>query len=217
MGFEAFRVELRGGRAKYGVADEAVQKLPHIKPDQHSGPMEGSTFYILDDGQHVIEIELMDAPVRLSCRFTLCHPPSVDSVFLALLRELMIQLGMEAKIRDDVRPEHSRSFSLSEFAGFSAIISRYIAARRSEWIAAFGDEPMAAATSEVYQRVILPRCEPEIEQPLVTDSVLAVQSFVARAIPLPPGTPAKPRRDRPTPEESREMFPAPDGPPPKEK
>ncbi|MBI1916245.1 MAG: hypothetical protein HYS12_16170 [Planctomycetes bacterium] len=126
MGFEAFRVELRGGRAKYGEVDEAVRKLPHLRPDQHSVPMQGSTFYVIDDGQHSIELELIDSPVRLSCRFTLCHPTSVDSVFLGLVRELMLRLEMEAKICDDVRPEHSHSFSLHEFAEFSAITSRYI-------------------------------------------------------------------------------------------
>jgi hypothetical protein len=163
MGFEAFRVELRGGRAKYGEANEAVRKLPHIKPDHHSVPMQGSTFYVIDDGQHAIELELMDSPVRLSCRFTLCHPPSVDSVFLGLVRELMTRLGMEVKICDDVRPEHSHAFSLHEFAAFSAITARYIGARRTEWIAAFGGEPMAATMNEVYERIIVPRCQPGIE------------------------------------------------------
>src|SRR5439155_19559741 len=100
-----------------------------------------------------------------SCRFTLCHPPSVDSAFLGVVRELMFRLGMEAKICDDVRPEHSRSFSLAEFAEFSAITSQYTAARRREWIRAFGYEPMAATTNAVHQRVILPRCQPGIEQP----------------------------------------------------
>jgi hypothetical protein len=165
VGFEAFRVELRGGRATYGEVDEAVRRLPHIEPDRHSVPTQGSTFYVMDEGQHAIELELMDSPVRLSCRFTLCHPPSVDAVFLGLVRELMIRLGMGAKICDDVRPEHSRAFSLNEFAEFSAITSRYIAARRAEWIAAFGDQPLAATTNEVYQRIILPRCQPGIEQP----------------------------------------------------
>src|SRR5262245_20235911 len=132
MGFEAFRVELRGGMAQYEEVDEAVRKLPHIKPDQHSVPRQGSSFYLLDDGQHAIELELMDSPVRLSCRFTLCHPPSVDAAFLELIRELMSHLGMEVKICDDVLPEHSRSFSLKEFAEFSAVTSRYIAARRAE-------------------------------------------------------------------------------------
>ncbi len=165
MGFETFRVELRGGRAGADEAREAIRNLPHVSPDEHSIQMKGSTYYVMNDGQHVIELELIDSPVRLSCRFTLCHPPSVDSAFLGGVRELMLLLGMEAKICDDVRPEHSRSFSLIEFADFSAITSRYIALRRAEWIAAFGDESMPATTNEVYERIILPRCQPGIAQP----------------------------------------------------
>jgi hypothetical protein len=165
MGFEAFRVELRGGSAKHGEADEAVRELPHIKPDPDSVRLRGSTFYVMDDGRHAIEIELMDSPVRLSRRFALCHPPSVDAVFLGLIRDLMIRLGMEAKICDDVSPEHSHSFSVCELPELSAIGTRSIAARRAEWIAAFGDEPLAATTNEVYQKVILPRCQLRIEQP----------------------------------------------------
>src|ERR1700724_1889073 len=107
MGFESFRVELRGGPATYGEADEVIRQLLHVKPYMESFPMQGSTYYLIDDGQHVIELELMDSPVHISCRFTLCHPPSVDSAFLGLLRELMLRLGMEAKICDDVQPAHS--------------------------------------------------------------------------------------------------------------
>lgn len=169
MGFETFRVELRGGPAKLAEAREAIRTLPHVKPDPDSIPTEGSTFYVMNDGQHVIEMELMelkDAPVRISCRFTLCHPSSVDSVYLGLLRELMRRLGMGAKICDDVGVEHARSFSWTEFEDFAAITSRSIAARRAEWVAAFGAQPLAATTNEVYQRIILPRCQPGIEQPI---------------------------------------------------
>src|SRR5438874_5377165 len=165
MGFEAFRVELRGGRAQYHEADEAIRQLAHVNSDHHSVPMRGSTFYVMDDGWHAVELELMDSPVRVSCRFTLCHPPSVDSAFLGLVRELMLRLGMQARICDDVRPEHARSFALPEFADFSSITSGYIADRRAEWIAAFGDQPMAATTNEVYERIILPQCQPGIKLP----------------------------------------------------
>jgi hypothetical protein len=165
MGFEAFRVELRGGRAADGEADAAVRKLPHVKPDRDSVPTPGSTFYVLDDGRHVIEVEVMSSPMRLSCRFTLCHPPSVDTAFLGLVRDLMTLLGMEVRICDDVRPEHSRSFSITELAELSAVVSRYIAVRRAEWVAAFGDEPLAASTNDVFRRIILPRCQPGVEQP----------------------------------------------------
>jgi hypothetical protein len=160
MGFEAFRVELRGGPANYTEAKQTIQKHPHVKLDEQSPPVKGSTIYVIDDGRHVIEVELKDAPVRVSCRFTLCHPPSVDSVFLDVIRELMLRLKMEAWICDDVQPEDAHPFSFAHYAEFSSAGLRCIAARRAEWIAAFGDEKMPATTNEVYERVILPRCQP---------------------------------------------------------
>lgn len=160
MGFESFRVELNGGHASPREANEVIRRHPLARIDLHPVPLPGSTYYLIEDGQHVLEVECIDSPVRLSCRFTLCHPPSVDAAFLGLLRDLMTRLGMQATIRDDVRPEHARPFSLDEFDEFSAIASRCIAARRAEWVAAFEGEPLAATTSEVFRRVILPRCQP---------------------------------------------------------
>jgi hypothetical protein len=72
---------------------------------------------------------------------------------------------MEARICDDVCPEDSGSFALHEFTEFSSVATRRIAARRAEWVAAFGPAPLAATTNEVYQRIILPRCQPAIKQP----------------------------------------------------
>ena len=42
MGFETFRVELRGGPAGYPEVDEAIRRIPHARPDPHSLPLEGS-------------------------------------------------------------------------------------------------------------------------------------------------------------------------------
>jgi hypothetical protein len=165
MGFESFRIELRGGRASYREVDETVGGLPHVRLDPDAVLTPGSTCYLRDDGRHVIEVELLDRPLRLSCRFTLCHPSSVDSSFLDFVRDLMVRLGMQAKICDEVRPEHSGSFSSREFTEFSAITAHYIAVRRAEWGTAFGTAPLAATTNEVYQRIILPQCQPGIEQP----------------------------------------------------
>lgn len=160
MGFESFRVELRGGGTNYSQAQHEIQKQPRVKLDEQSPQTKVSTFYIADDGRHIIEMELKDSPVRISCRFTLCHPASVDSVFLTLVHELMFLFEMEAWICDDVRPEDAHSFSLTHFAEFSSAALRSIAARRTEWIAAFGTEQMPATTNEVYERIILPRCQP---------------------------------------------------------
>jgi hypothetical protein len=160
MGFESFRVELGGGTASAEEVSETLRRTPHCKPDADSFPLQGSTYYLIDDSRHVFELELRDSPVRLSCRFTLCHPPSVDTAFLSLVCELMVRLGMDVSICDDVRPEHTHPFSVAAFDEFAAAASGYIAARRTEWIAGFGSRQLAATTNEVHEQIILPRCQP---------------------------------------------------------
>jgi len=164
MGFESFRVELCGGQATYSEVNEGLRKLEHITGDPDSVLTPGSQFFFMGDGKNVIEIELTDSPVKLSCRFTVCHPPAVDSAFLGLVKKLMVIFGMEVKIRDDVQPEHAHSFSLAQFHDFAVVISRFISARRLEWISAFGSKQVAATTNEVYKQIILPRCQTSIEK-----------------------------------------------------
>jgi len=172
MGFEHFRVQLRGGKASYHEVEAAVRQLPNTRPDHEATLVPGSAYYCIADGQHVIELELTDSPVRLSCRFTLCHPPSVDTVFLGLVRDLVDRFGMEARVCDDVRPEHDRAFSLAEFPEFAEVVSCAIPDRRAEWIGAFGGELIGASTREVYQRVILPPCQSD-ETALLSEAALA--------------------------------------------
>jgi hypothetical protein len=160
MGFESFRVELRGGPATHAQADGSVRQLPSVKPDPESIRTPGSIYYTIEDGVHVIEVEVADSPVRVSCRFTLCHPPSVDAAFLRLVRELMVRLGMEARICDDVPPQHAQGFPAARFPEFGDAVTRCIDARRAEWVANFGPSQFPAKTSEVYERSILPRCVP---------------------------------------------------------
>jgi len=160
MGFETFRVELRGGPATFAQADSTIRQLPHVQPDQDSIRSPGSAYYTVEDGAHVIEIEVADTPVKVSCRFTLCHPPTVDAAFLGLVQEVQGRLGMEAAICDDVRPEDARWYSAAQFSEFASAVSGYIAARRAEWTANFGATQLAAKTPEVYAKIILPKCVP---------------------------------------------------------
>jgi hypothetical protein len=160
MGFESFRVELRGGSASYDQVDAAVRSLSHARPDHVSIASQASTYYTIEDGRHAIEVEVAISPVRISCRFTLCHPPSITAAFLDLIRELMTRFGMDARICDDVPPEPAPGFSADRFPEFADVLSRCVAARRAEWVANFGPEQFPARTQEAYQRFILPRCEP---------------------------------------------------------
>ena len=83
-------------------------------------------------------------------------------MFLGLVRDLMTHLGMEARICDDVRAEHSQGFSVTRFSEFAEIVLHYVTTRRAEWIANFGPEQFPAKTHEVYERIILPRCDPVV-------------------------------------------------------
>ena len=162
MGFETFRVELRGGGATFAQADAVARQLPHAQPDHDSITSRGSAYYTVEDGSHVIEIEVTDTPVKVSCRFTLCHPPTIDAAFLSLVREIQIALDMDVKICDDVRSDHSRWYSATHFIEFAEVASGYIAARRAEWVANFGATQLSAKTPEVYAKVILPKCVPVV-------------------------------------------------------
>lgn len=165
MGFESFRVELCGGRANCHEADNVLRQLHQVRLDPDALLTPQSICYLRDDGLHVIEVELLDAPVRISCRFTLCHPSSIDSIFLDFIRDLMVLLGMQVKICTAARPEHASTFSVQEFMQFSAITAHCIDSRRAEWLATFGTTTLKATTNEVHQRIVLPRCQPVIELP----------------------------------------------------
>ena len=164
MGFESFQVNLRGGNGTPQEVDEAIAAMEHVVNDDDSAFVSGSNYYLLNDGQHAIEMELVPEPLRLSCRFTLCHPPSVDAAFLELVRRFMQMFGMQATICDDVSAEHDHAFSLTDFDEFARATMGYIAARRREWQAAFGNRQLAATTRGVHEAIILPLCEERIEK-----------------------------------------------------
>lgn len=160
MGFESFRVELGGGPASFSQAEGAVRRLLHARPDRESIASRGSCYSTVDDGSHVIEVEVAEAPVRVSCRFTLSHPHSIGPAFLSLVRQLQVTLGMDARICDDTRPASNTSFPAARFPEFAQVVADAIAVRRAEWVAQFGGETFPATTAQVYAKFILPACVP---------------------------------------------------------
>ncbi len=164
MGIEVFQVELSGGDATAEGVIKTLGGLASVVPDTDSMELRGSTYFLHRDGRHVIEMEITEAPMAISCRFTLCHPPSIDAAFLEWVRELMQRFGMRAKIRDDVTPEHAHPFSLEQFDEFAAACRHYIALRRREWQMMFGIRQLAATTTEAHQHIIIPLCERSTEK-----------------------------------------------------
>ena len=109
MGFESFQVTLSGGPFDPIGLDKAIRNLPGMRPDPEAGFMRGS-YYLFEDGRHVVELHLFPAPVSLSCRFALCHPDSIDPAFYrpAEVQEL---LGDASKARRKLGWEPEVSFA----------------------------------------------------------------------------------------------------------
>ena len=70
-------------------------------PDTNAMKTSGSDYYIVDDGTHKIELEVTESRGRISCRFTLCHPPTIDAAFIGLIRELVERMDLRARICSD--------------------------------------------------------------------------------------------------------------------
>lgn len=173
MGFESFRVELSPRHATFAEADDAVRRLPHARSDSDALATRGSSYFVVTDRTHVVEIEVSPAPVRVSCRFTLCHPPTVDAAFLGLLRELARRLGPAEVAGGDVTTDPHGV----ESAEFASALTTAIATRRAEWDTAFGTDRYPATTAEAYTRYIFPRCVPA--------TTPAARSTATAAVPAP--------------------------------
>lgn len=158
MGIESFQVEIRGDSATFADAVAAVRALPNANPD--SGFCPGSEYYTAGERGHVIELEVSLDPVRISCRFTLCHPSSINDAFYHVVHELMARLGMRVLIRDDVPDGAEGEYTLDQFAEFAAAATWSIARRRAEWVAQFGTVTYPARTREAYERFVMPICSP---------------------------------------------------------
>lgn len=164
MGFESFRVELNGGSSTLLEAADAILALEHARRDDEAAFMPDQMCYLVRDTGYAIELELMDSPVTISCRFALCHPPSVDAALFELVRKLMIALNMQVTICEDVLPQHDHPFSLDQFEEFTQAYAPSVAARRREWKAMFGNKLLAATTAEAHQHIILPHCVPSVDK-----------------------------------------------------
>ncbi|MBI3822413.1 MAG: hypothetical protein HY289_07005 [Planctomycetes bacterium] len=164
MGFESFQVRLEGSPATHQEAYETIMALDGVARDEDSELTPSWPCFLLKDGRHKIEMELMDKHASISCRFTVCHPPSVDMAFFELVRKLMVALDMNVTICDEVAPEHDHPFTLDQFEEFKAAYAPSIAARRREWKMQFGDRQLAATTAEAHQHIILPHCIPSVEK-----------------------------------------------------
>jgi hypothetical protein len=165
MGFESFGVRLGREQANAQDAIKAIMNLDHAAADPDAELTPGSPCFLVNDGQHAIELEVMETSATISCRFTLCHPPTVDALFIALVKELMETLDMRVEICDEVEPGQPDEFTSATFDEFPSIVSSSITKRRAEWKAAFGNQTLGATTAQVHEKIIWPYYQTAVESP----------------------------------------------------
>jgi hypothetical protein len=124
--------------------------------------MSGSEYFLVDDGAHKIEIEVTEKWGRISCRFTLCHPPSIEVAFMNLVRNLVERLDMRVRICAD---ESQRWYSTEDLADLAKDMTGFIAKERRAWIAQCGPTQLAATTAEAYEKIVIERSTPVLGLP----------------------------------------------------
>ncbi|MBY0232612.1 MAG: hypothetical protein K2W96_25305 [Gemmataceae bacterium] len=152
MGFESFQAVLRGEPQPIEEIVSIIGSIPGLRDDPNPGWHRGSRYLLAEDERHLIEMEI-DAD-RVSCRFALCHPATVDDAFTGLLLELATRLGWRIDLLDD---SSGRPFGPEEGAEMETAAKRSIAQRRAEWVSAFGPQTRRCTTAEAWAPFIIPR------------------------------------------------------------
>jgi hypothetical protein len=112
-------------------------------PTQHA-LSSAYSYYVFRDGLHVIEYEFLQEPesYEISMRFALCHPPSVDRVFLGHAVALTRQFNLTAIIGGELPEGEPAEYDTDNLERFAANCSWSIARDREYWRQMFGPEEM---------------------------------------------------------------------------
>jgi hypothetical protein len=157
MGCEDFQVLLRSTADQGSV----LRVLQHagVEIDPGGGQLSTSVYLVHRDGRHVIELEVSHPKswTSVSVRFALCHPDSVDNMFVDLVGKLAVALDATVRIMDEVEPGAGGNFDAHDLATFSATAKRAIAVRRAAWRVEFGSETAAIGCDEAIMRFVLRR------------------------------------------------------------
>jgi hypothetical protein len=159
MGAEDFLVVVEGESSDFAKVRHILSAILGAQEVPETEGLVGETHFLYEDGQHKIEIEVSEEPstgsIRLSCRFSLCHPESVIPVFGKLVKNIAGRMGLPVKIADEVPEGDSDSFFPPKFPRFDDILPRAIAMKRRYWVADFGAERASLTCSEAVRRFIL--------------------------------------------------------------
>jgi hypothetical protein len=109
------------------------------------------SFFEYSDGKHILEIDVFEA-AHLAVSFALCHPSTVDAVFVRFVRALANTLDMKVSLIKEL-PFRSKRDHLAPLSGhFETILLESISCERHRWHLGFGVEELPLRRSEAQRR-----------------------------------------------------------------
>jgi hypothetical protein len=132
-----------------------------VPPFYQKIPLEYNFEY--SDTKHIIELQVSDYlnnKRQLSCRFSLCHPPSIDKRFTEFVKSIAKDLVLEIRIRESCQVKGEGDiFHPPEYNGFDEVLKEVIQIKRKYWIADFGEETAVISCQEALKRFVWPKCK----------------------------------------------------------
>jgi hypothetical protein len=145
MGVESFLVRFGSRQPDLQAVVTYAQHSLGIVPDPQQHAMNSAySYYVFRDGLHVIEFEFWQQreSYDISMRFALCHPPSVDRVFLDHAVALTRQFDLTAIIGGELPEGEPAEYNTDNLERFAANCSWSIGREREYWQRQFGPEEM---------------------------------------------------------------------------
>lgn len=154
MGVESYLSRLTGQQDVNTIGNYLISFLSAQPDSTQSAPSGSDQHFVFRDGRHVIEFELTQRGRfgQLSVRFAICHPASVDDVFVSIVTSLMAQLQMTATICEALPAGTPSEYGATEVTKFAANCRWSIESARKEWRRAFGPEEAGLSVSDACQK-----------------------------------------------------------------
>jgi len=154
MGVESFQIVAL--TAAPGSDVRAWLMSQRLLPSVHADTCPDT--FIATDSRHVVEAEVRADGVktRVSIRFALCHPATVDDLLLEFVRRLAEFTHGRIVVAERVPGGFPDKFKYDELgSAFACVLRGAISEKRGLWRQNFGEEEAAVTTAEALRRFLL--------------------------------------------------------------
>ena len=169
MGVESFQVVLTCKAQPMATAVATLLGLQGVREGGDTSPLPGERHFVLNDGGHVIEIEVRPLKdevngCRISCRCAICHPVTVLGTFARNVKSLSASLSTPIDLIEDVPSGIPDLFRPPLFEGFETALRESFLLKKRYWVQDFGEGEASVSCAEAIRRFILPHCDgPSVE------------------------------------------------------